>query len=56
MNATIEDLDSKNGSFVRGVRIAGPTRLEPGDEADIGPFKLVFRVAGDSGSTLTERG
>ena len=55
IKATIEDLGSKNGLLVRGVRISGPTRLESGDEADIGPFKLLFRVAGDSGSTLTGR-
>ena len=54
IKATIEDLGSKNGSFVHGVRISGQTRLEPGDEADIGPFRLLFQVAGDSGSTLTE--
>jgi DNA-binding winged helix-turn-helix (wHTH) protein len=53
-SATLEDLGSKNGSFVRGVRISGPTRLESGDEACIGPFKLLFRVAADSGATQTE--
>lgn len=53
-SATLEDLGSKNGSFVGGVRISGPTRLESGDEAWIGPFKLLFRVAADSGSTQTQ--
>lgn len=53
--ATLEDLGSKNGSFVRGIRTTGPTVLESGDEVSIGPFKLLFRVAGDSGSTLSER-
>jgi DNA-binding winged helix-turn-helix (wHTH) protein len=53
--ATLEDLGSKNGSFVRGIRITGPTALESGDEACFGPFRLLFRVAGDSGSTLSER-
>jgi DNA-binding winged helix-turn-helix (wHTH) protein len=52
--ATLEDLGSKNGSFVRGVRIAVPTVLEPGDAARIGPFTLIFRVGADSGSTLSE--
>jgi DNA-binding winged helix-turn-helix (wHTH) protein len=53
-SATLEDLGSKNGSFVGGARISGPTRLESGDEAWIGPFKLLFRVAADSGSTQTQ--
>jgi len=52
--ATVEDLGSKNGSFVRGVRISGPTALQPGDDARIGPFTLIFRVGADSGSTLSE--
>lgn len=52
--ATLEDLDSKNGSFVRGVRISVPTTLEPGDEVRIGPFTLIFRVGADSGSTQSE--
>jgi len=29
-SATLEDLGSKNGSFVRGIRITGPTPLESG--------------------------
>lgn len=53
-SATLEDLGSKNGSFVRGVRISGPTALQPGDDARIGPFTLIFRVSVDSGSTWTE--
>lgn len=52
--ATLEDLGSKNGSFVRGVRIAEPTALESGDFARIGPFTLIFRVGAASGSTETE--
>jgi DNA-binding winged helix-turn-helix (wHTH) protein len=51
--ATIEDLGSKNGSFVGGVRISGPTPLQSGDEASIGPFRLLFRVAPESASTQT---
>jgi DNA-binding winged helix-turn-helix (wHTH) protein len=51
---TIEDLASKNGTFVRGVRITGPTRLTPGDEIQIGPIKLVFKVVDVPGSTETE--
>jgi DNA-binding winged helix-turn-helix (wHTH) protein len=50
---TIEDLASKNGSFVRGVRITGPTPLQSGDEVRIGPFRLLFRIAADAESTQT---
>lgn len=53
-HATLEDLGSKNGSFVRGVRISTPAPLASGDEVRIGPFTLVFRVARDSGSTETQ--
>jgi DNA-binding winged helix-turn-helix (wHTH) protein len=52
--ATVEDLGSKNGTFVRGVRITKPTRLEPGDEIRIGPFTLVFRLARGGATTETE--
>jgi DNA-binding winged helix-turn-helix (wHTH) protein len=52
--ATLQDLGSKNGSFVRGVRITGPTMLNSGDEVVVGPFKLLFRVASASGSTESE--
>jgi DNA-binding winged helix-turn-helix (wHTH) protein len=51
---TLIDLGSKNGSFVRGIRITDPTTLEPGDEVRIGPFALIFRVADDAGSTESE--
>jgi DNA-binding winged helix-turn-helix (wHTH) protein len=54
IRAVLEDLDSKNGTFVRGVRISAPTVLESGDDARIGPFTLIFRISGDSGSTESE--
>lgn len=52
--ATIEDLSSKNGTFVRGDRISGPVVLTPGDEIRIGPFTLIFRVARHPLTTETE--
>ena len=52
--ATIEDLGSKNGTSVRGVRISAPVTLEPGDEVRIGPFTLVFQIGIDATSTETE--
>lgn len=52
--ATIEDMGSKNGSFVRNTRIAGPTTLHHGDEVKIGRFTFVFRLHEPSATTETE--
>jgi DNA-binding winged helix-turn-helix (wHTH) protein len=51
--ATIEDLDSKNGTFVRGGIVREPVRLEDGDRIRLGGFELVFRTATANGSTET---
>jgi len=51
----IEDLGSRNGTFVRGERIAGARRLSDGDEILIGPVLLRFRT-GNGVSTETEAG
>lgn len=42
---TIEDLGSRNGTFVDGLRITGKTELRPGQEVGIGSFQ--FRVLPD---------
>jgi pSer/pThr/pTyr-binding forkhead associated (FHA) protein len=39
---TVSDLDSNNGTYVNGKRIAGPTSLSFGDEIGIGKHVLVF--------------
>lgn len=41
--AILEDLASKNGTFVRGRRIDDPVDLQDGDEIGVGPAVLVFR-------------
>jgi DNA-binding winged helix-turn-helix (wHTH) protein len=41
--ATLEDLGSKNGTYVRGKRIQKKVPLADGDEILIGPATLVFR-------------
>ena len=51
---SVEDLGSKNGTFVRGVRIGEPTSLEPGDDVQIGPIKLILRIVEGLGATETE--
>jgi len=53
-DATIEDLDSKNGTYVRGERVsAAPVPLSDGDELRIGSVSLRFRQQTTSGSTMT---
>lgn len=51
--ATIEDLESKNGTAVRGERIRGVTPLADGDEIRLGSASITFRVFPLSGSTAT---
>ena len=40
---TIEDLESKNGTFVAGARLEGPARLSAGDEIRVGSVRLVWQ-------------
>src|SRR5262249_2911293 len=42
--AVVEDLGSKNGTFLRGRRIEKPARLTDKDTIKIGPASLVFRL------------
>jgi DNA-binding winged helix-turn-helix (wHTH) protein len=51
---SVEDLGSKNGTFVRGVRIQEPTCLRPGDDIQIGPIKLILRIVEWLSATETE--
>jgi len=52
--ATIEDLDSKNGTYVRGTRVSTVTPLRDGDEIQIGPATFTVRVF--RGASTTESG
>jgi DNA-binding winged helix-turn-helix (wHTH) protein len=51
--AVIEDLQSKNGTFVRGARIGAPSRIADGDKIRLGSVPLTFRAFPLSGSTET---
>ena len=51
--ATLEDLASKNGTYLRGRRIDGPVVLSDGDEICVGPEVLIFCSSGGQGSTKT---
>jgi DNA-binding winged helix-turn-helix (wHTH) protein len=50
--ATIQDLDSTNGTHVKGVRISGPTRLDPGDELALGSERVQVRRRRTSAPTV----
>ncbi len=52
--AILEDLGSKNGTFLRGKPVTTATELADGDEICIGPAVLVFRTS--SGNSTTETG
>jgi DNA-binding winged helix-turn-helix (wHTH) protein len=53
-SATLEDLGSKNGTRLKGERIAGAVPLADGDEIRIGPVAMTFRVMSRVGTTETE--
>ena len=51
--AVLEDLGSKNGTFVRGQLVTNPAELLDGDEICIGPVVLVFRTSSSNSTTET---
>ena len=51
--AQLQDLDSKNGTFVRGRKIQETTPLFDGDEIRLGTVRLQFRYIGEE-STVTD--
>ena len=53
-SASIEDLGSKNGTFVRGRRLEGPVRLQHADEIQIGVNVARFRFRVIDDRTRTE--
>lgn len=52
--AVLEDLGSKNGTYVNGTRLGEPHRLADGDEIRLGPARICFRVFAAPLSTETE--
>jgi pSer/pThr/pTyr-binding forkhead associated (FHA) protein len=53
--AIIEDLGSKNGTFVNRDRLSAPVRLSDGDRIEVGRACLTFRESSPTRSTQTER-
>jgi DNA-binding winged helix-turn-helix (wHTH) protein len=52
--ATVEDLGSKNGTWVGGRRLeGGPTPLKDGDAVRLGKVELLFLDSKEKGSTQT---
>ena len=52
--ASIEDLGSKNGTFLRGGKLTGAAALCDGDEIGIGGARFRFRAGYGPGSTLAD--
>ena len=49
----LQDLGSRNGTFVGGRRISGPTALKEGDEVRIGSVRLVLRSGNEMSTPPT---
>jgi hypothetical protein len=52
--AVIEDLGSKNGTYLRGERLETASALEDGDQIRLGSVPLVLRAFTSPGSTATK--
>ena len=55
-DASIEDLNSKNGTFVSDRRVDSATRLVDGASIRVGSVRLTFRKVQNRGSTETQLG
>jgi DNA-binding winged helix-turn-helix (wHTH) protein len=53
--AQLEDLGSKNGTFLNGKRIASAVALADGDEMRLGLVPMTFRIVGGATSTRTAK-
>ena len=54
--ATVEDLDSYNGTYVCGEKVTRPVRLQDGDTLRVGSIELVFRSTSASESETESAG
>lgn len=50
----LEDLQSRNGTFLCGRRLESPSELHDGNVIGLGPITLTFESVGDQGSTDTD--
>jgi pSer/pThr/pTyr-binding forkhead associated (FHA) protein len=51
---TVVDLESKNGTYVRGERIQSAVAVADGDEIRIGPAAFTLRVVSAAAPTQTQ--
>jgi DNA-binding winged helix-turn-helix (wHTH) protein len=51
--AVLEDLGSRNGTYLRGKKIEAPGELADEDPVKIGPASLIFRIFKQTASTAT---
>ncbi len=54
--ATLEDLGSKNGTFVNGIRLTSPVALRDGDELRVGSVPMTLKIHEKPASTETATG
>lgn len=54
-DAIVEDLGSKNGTYIRGRRVTGRSHLTDGDQIRLGSVVITFRIPQPAGSTQTVR-
>jgi pSer/pThr/pTyr-binding forkhead associated (FHA) protein len=52
-SAAVEDLGSKNGTYVSGRRITQALQLTDGDQIRLGSVVVTFRIPPPAGSTET---
>jgi pSer/pThr/pTyr-binding forkhead associated (FHA) protein len=53
-DATIEDVGSKNGTYLRGERLTRPSPLTDGDEIRLGSVLVKCRLTGTGDVTETQ--
>jgi adenylate cyclase len=54
--ATLEDLGSKNGTFVNGIRLTQPIALRDGDELRIGNVPMTMKIVAKLHTSETATG
>jgi hypothetical protein len=54
--AVVEDLGSRNGTWLRGERILGTAEIQTGDTVSVGPEVIQFVAAGPEASTASGGG
>src|SRR5688572_8294781 len=52
--ATVEDLGSKNGTYVRGEKLSAAAQVFDGDEIRLGRVRMTFTILAGTASTQTD--